>query len=273
MNILFVCTGNTCRSPMAQGYLNHKYKNHKARSCGLCADGSAVSENSKQVMAEIGVDISSHLSRPLTKELCDWADKIICMSHSHKQMLESIGIKAEVLGNGISDPFGCPIEIYRQCRDQITAEIDMLLESFQIVPIEYDHIKDIANLEKVCFSTPWSAETIADAYKTGTKFFVAIKDKKVLGYVGISAIIDEGYITNIAVFPEYRKMGVGTALLEYLFDFAKEKELSFISLEVRQSNSNAIALYKKLGFLEEGKRKNFYSSPSEDALILTKRFD
>ncbi len=273
MNILFVCTGNTCRSPMAEGYLNHKYKNHKARSCGLCADGSKVSENSKQVMAEIGIDISSHISHPLTKELCDWADKIICMSHSHKQMLESIGIEAEILGNGISDPFGCPIEIYRQCRDQITAEIDMLSESFQIVPIEYDHIKDIATLEKVCFSTPWSAKTIADAYKTGTKFFVAEKDGKVLGYVGISAIIDEGYITNIAVFPKYRKMGVGTALLEYLFNFAREKELSFISLEVRESNSNAISLYKKFGFTKEGKRKNFYSLPTEDALILTKRFD
>ena len=228
MNILFVCTGNTCRSPMAEGYLNHKYKNHKARSCGLCADGSKVSENSKQVMAEIGIDISSHISRPLTKELCDWADKIICMSHSHKQMLEIIGVNADVLGNDISDPFGCPIEIYRSCRDQIISEIEMLLKNFQISPIQYGHIKDIALLEKVCFSTPWSQETIADAYKTGTKFFVAIKDKKVLGYVGISAIIDEGYITNIAVFPEYRKMGVGTALLEYLFDFAKEKELSFI---------------------------------------------
>ena len=273
MNILFVCTGNTCRSPMAEGYLNHKYKNHNAQSCGLCADGSEVSENSKQAMAEIGIDISSHLSRPLTKELCDWADKIICMSHSHKQMLQSIGIKAEVLGNGISDPFGADTNTYRDCRNEIISEIDMLFKGLQIVPIEYGHIKDIANLEKVCFSTPWSQETITDAYKTGTKFFVVEKDRKVLGYVGLSAIIDEGYITNIAVFPEYRKMGVGTALLQHLFDFAKEKELAFISLEVRESNSNAISLYKKLGFIEEGKRKNFYSLPSEDALILTKRFD
>ena len=273
MNILFVCTGNTCRSPMAEGYLNQNYKQHNAKSCGLCADGSKVSENSKQVMAEIGIDISYHLSAPLTQELCEWADKIICMSHSHKQMLESIGVNADVLGGGISDPFGCSLEIYRGCRDQIITEIDKLFKEFKIVSIEYDHIKDIALLEKVCFSTPWSQETITDAYKTGTKFFVAKKDQNVLGYVGISAVIDEGYITNIAVFPEYRKMGVGTALLKYLFAFAKEKELSFISLEVRPSNTGAISLYKKLGFIEEGRRKNFYSAPLEDALILTKRFD
>lgn len=273
MNILFVCTGNTCRSPMAEGYLNSKYKEHSAKSCGICADNSPVSENSKKVMAEIGIDISCHISAPLTKDLYDWADKIICMSHSHKQMLQSVGIESEVLGNGISDPFGCDTNTYRQCRDEIAREIDRLFSCFSILPIEYNHIKQIATLEKVCFSTPWSEQSIADAYKTGTKFFVAQKGQKVLGYVGLSAIIDEGYITNIAVFPEHRKMGVGTALLEHLFDFAKEKELAFISLEVRESNSDAITLYKKLGFIEEGKRKNFYSLPTEDALILTKRFD
>ncbi len=273
MNILFVCTGNTCRSPMAEGYLNHKFKNHHAKSCGLCADMSPVSQNSKEVMAEIGIDISSHISCPLTKELLDWADEIICMSPSHKQILESVGINAQVLGKCISDPYGCDTDTYRDCRDEIIREIDSLFSPFSIIPIKHRHIKDIATLEKVCFSTPWSEQTITDAYKTGTKFFVAEKGNKVLGYVGLSAIIDEGYITNIAVFPEYRKMGVGSALLKCLFNFAKEKELSFISLEVRESNADAISLYKKFEFIEEGKRKNFYSLPTEDALILTKRFD
>ncbi len=273
MNILFICTGNTCRSPIAEGYLNFKYKDHRARSCGLCANGSPVSENSKTVMAEIGIDISSHVSKPLTKELLNWADRIICMSHSHRQMLESVGVGSEVLGGGISDPYGCDTETYRQCRDDIIKEIDNLFSIFKIVPIDHRHIKDIALLEQVCFSTPWSEQSITDAYKTGTKFFVAEKDDAVLGYVGLSAIIDEGYITNIAVFPEYRNMGVGSALIKYLFEFAKENMLSFISLEVRESNNGAISLYEKFGFREEGKRKNFYTLPTEDALILTKRFD
>ena len=275
MNILFVCTGNTCRSPMAEGYLRSKnFENLNVSSCGLSASGETVSQNSAKVMSEIGIDITGHLSRQITEEDIKTADKIICMSHSHKQFLESIGIKsAVVLGSGISDPFGCDTETYRLCRDEIIKEIDKMFPTFQVKPIEYLHIKEIANLEKICFSCPWSEQTITDAFKTGTKFFVAEKDKKVLGYVGISAILDEGYITNVAVFPEARQQGVASALLEYLFDFAKEKKLSFISLEVRESNTAAISLYQKFGFKTEGKRKNFYSAPQEDALIMTKRFD
>lgn len=275
MNILFVCTGNTCRSPMAEGYLLAKnIENLNASSCGLFADSSPVSQNSATVMKEIGIDISSHISKQITRQDIENADRIICMSHSHKQALESIGVtNAEVLGGGISDPYGCDLETYRLCRDEIIKEIDKLFPNLSVCQIEYRHIKEIARLEKECFSTPWSEQTIEDAYKTGTRFFVAQKDNSVLGYVGISAILDEGYITNVAVFPEARQQGVASALLNSLFEFAKEKSLSFISLEVRESNNAAISLYNKFGFKTEGKRKNFYSNPQEDALIMTKRFD
>lgn len=273
MNVLFICTGNTCRSPMAEGYVNNKFSNITAKSCGIFADGSPVSKNSETVMAEIGIDISAHYSTQISSELIAWADKIVCMSRSHKQTLESVGITAEVLGNGILDPYGSNTKTYRLCRDEIIKEIDKLFSGFSVVPMDYLHIKDIAKLEKVCFSTPWSEQSILDAFKTGTRFFVCEKDNKVLGYVGISAILDEGYITNVAVFPEYRNQGVASALLSHLEEFAKEKSLSFISLEVRESNANAISLYNKFGFAVEGKRKNFYTFPQEDALIMTKRFD
>ena len=274
MNILFVCTGNTCRSPMAEGYVNFKYPYVSAKSCGIFADGSAVSENSKNVMAEIEIDISTHVSAPLTQELVNWADEIICMSHSHKQTLESFGVSnVTVLGDGITDPFGQSLDTYRICRDEIIKQIDLVLSPFSVVEIEHCHLKDISKLEEICFSTPWSQNALTEAFMAGTKFFVAQKDNKVLGYVGISAIIDEGYVTNIAVFPEYRNMGVATAMLRHLFDFAKKQNLAFISLEVRESNFTAISLYEKLGFKTEGKRKNFYTAPTEDALIMTKRFD
>ncbi len=273
MNILFVCTGNTCRSPMAEGYVNARFKNITAKSCGLYTDGSPVSENSKLAMEQIGIDISSHISAPLTRELLLWANDIICMSPSHQSALNSIGIKAQVLGDGICDPYGRDLDTYITCRDRIIEEINKLLNEIKVVPIEYKHIKEIAKLEKICFSTPWSENAIKEAYQNGTKFFVAVKDNKVLGYASISAIIDEGYITNIAVFPDYRNQGVGSALLNHLFSFAEEKALSFISLEVRESNRTAISLYEKFGFKTEGKRKNFYTEPSEDALIMTKRFD
>ena len=275
MNILFVCTGNTCRSPMAEGYLRAKNtQNINASSCGLFADGSPVSQNSALAMDEIQIDISSHISKQITKADIENADRIICMSPSHKQTLESIGVtNAEVLGGGIFDPYGQDLESYRLCRDQIIKEIDKLFPNVTVSQIEHRHIKEIARLEKECFSTPWSEQTIEDAFKTGTRFFVAQKDNSVLGYVGISAILDEGYITNVAVFPEARQQGVASALLNSLFEFAKENSLSFISLEVRESNNAAISLYQKFGFKTEGKRKNFYSAPQEDALIMTKRFD
>lgn len=273
MNVLFVCTGNTCRSPIAEGYVNNKFNNITGKSCGIFADGSPVSKNSATAMSEIGIDISAHLSTPLSNELINWADKIICMSSSHKETLKSIGVNAEVLGEGILDPYGGDIETYRLCRDEIIKEIDKLFAEFSIISMDYRHIKDIVKLEQICFSTPWSEQSILDAFKTGTRFFVCEKDDNVLGYVGISAILDEGYITNIAVFPKYRKMGVASALLKHLQNFAKGNSLSFISLEVRESNSTAISLYEKFGFNVEGKRKNFYTNPQEDALIMTRRFD
>ena len=281
MNILFVCTGNTCRSPMAEGYLKSKgIEGVTVLSRGLAADGSPVSLNSKTAMDEAAIDIGSHISKQITADDINKADKIICLSPSHKAVLLSAGVpenKLYILGDGISDPFGGSIETYRRCRDEIFAAIDILIKdgffgNISVIPIEQRHIKEIARLEEICFSEPWSEEGILEAYRLGTKFFAAEADKKLIGYIGIKAVIDEGYITNIAVFPEFRRRGVAKALLNKVFEFAKEKGLSFVSLEVRPSNTEAVSLYEKTGFKEEGRRKNFYRLPLEDALIMTKRF-
>lgn len=281
MNILFVCTGNTCRSPMAEGYLKSlNLENVTVKSRGLSGSGQIVSENSVLAMKELSVDISDHISTQLELSDTAWADKIICMSESHKTLLSlySDGKKVTVLGGGIPDPFSQDLEIYKKCRDYIASAIDKLyndgfFSEMYVVSIEREHIKPIAELEEICFSTPWSAEAVLDAFKNGTKFFVAVKNKRVIGYIGISCILDEGYITNIAVLPQYRNKGVGTALLNRVFSLARDLALSFISLEVRESNQGAISLYKKLGFKQEGKRKSFYTNPKEDALIMTKRFE
>ena len=281
MNILFVCTGNTCRSPMAEGYLRSKgIDGVTVSSRGLASDGSPVSVNSKTVMDEVGIDIGGHISKQLTDRDINGADKIICLSPSHKAVLLSAGVpenKLFVLGNGISDPFGGDISVYRRCRDEIFAAVDALLKdgffsNICIVPLEPRHIKDIAKLESLCFSEPWSEEGILEAYRLGTRFFVAETGKMLIGYIGIKAVVDEGYITNIAVFPEFRRKGVAAALLNKVFDYAKEKRLSFVSLEVRPSNNAAVSLYQKTGFKEEGRRKDFYRLPRADALIMTKRF-
>lgn len=281
MNILFVCTGNTCRSPMAEGYLKSLcLDNVNVKSKGLSSNGENVSENSVIAMSEIGIDIGNQVSEQLELYDIAWADKILCMSESHKTVICLYGDekKVSVLGNGVPDPFGQDIEAYKKCRDYITDAINDLAESgffseIAVVSIEREHISKIAELEKICFSQPWSVDSLLDAYKNGTKFFVAVQNKKVLGYIGISCILDEGYITNVAVFPEHRKKGVGTALLNRVFSLSSDLKLAFVSLEVRVSNLNAISLYEKSGFKLEGRRKNFYDNPKEDALILTKRFE
>jgi ribosomal-protein-alanine N-acetyltransferase len=132
--------------------------------------------------------------------------------------------------------------------------------------------KGIAELERECFSSPWSENAVLESYAADTSFFVFCDADKIIGYAGLQIVLDEGYVTNIAVTKEARGRGIGKALIETLVNFSKEKSLAFISLEVRESNIPAISLYKKFGFEDKGKRKAFYQSPTEDAIIMTKEF-
>ncbi len=104
-----------------------------------------------------------------------------------------------------------------------------------------------------------------------TFFYVASVGGVTAGYMGISIIAGEGYVTNIAVLPRFRKQGVALCILNTVIENHKN-DLDFISLEVRVSNDAAISLYKKLGFEMVGTRKRFYEHPTEDALIMTKTF-
>ncbi len=148
------------------------------------------------------------------------------------------------------------------------------MENERIVPMERRHLDELAQLEKICFSHPWSRDGLEEELgRPGSLFLVAeAPNGQVMGYVGCQYVLDEGYITNVAVFPQYRRQGAAKALLETLEQEGRRLGLSFLSLEVRESNASAQNLYEKSGYRQEGRRKNFYTDPREDGLILTKRF-
>ncbi len=279
MNILFVCTGNTCRSPLAEGYLNSlKLSGIAAKSAGLFADGSPISENSRLVLLQNGIDFSHHISHQITKDVIEWADKIICMSPSHMQLLLNAEVNADklsVLSGGIADPYGYGIDEYRSCAEQIFSSIDRLFSDITVSLCEMNDrdIKNIAELESTVFSTPWSEVALKESHHSGTLFIKGEYKGNFAGYCGLNIALDEGYITNIAVLPQYRNKKMATAILRRLIHLARIKKLAFVSLEVRVSNTPAINLYKKFGFNIEGERKNFYTCPQENALIMTKRLD
>ena len=145
----------------------------------------------------------------------------------------------------------------------------------KVVPMTSDHLEDLEKLERICFSRPWSRKMLAEELENECAAFLVAEDAatgKVVGYAGLLVVADEGYITNVAVFPAYRRRGIATQLIQVFINFAKGNRLAFLTLEVRPGNAAAIALYQGFGFKEAGRRKNYYDLPKEDALILTRVF-
>jgi ribosomal-protein-alanine acetyltransferase len=130
---------------------------------------------------------------------------------------------------------------------------------------------EMAELEGQCFSLPWSLESIKSELQSPISFYYgAFTGGKMAGYAGMQIILDEGYIANIATSPAQRRMGIAGALMRELMALAGERKLSFVTLEVRESNIPAQTLYGKFGFTIRGKRKGYYDEPKEDAVIMTR---
>ena len=137
-----------------------------------------------------------------------------------------------------------------------------------------DDIPQIVEVEKRCFSLPWTAEQLAAQIKNAQHEFIAAisPDGTVLGYVGMMYVLDEGYISNVATDLPWRRQGIADALIGRLCAICEGLRLSFVSLEVRAGNAPAVALYEKHGFAPVGLRKNYYERPREDAVIMTNYF-
>ena len=133
------------------------------------------------------------------------------------------------------------------------------------------HVAQIAQLEKICFSDPWSERSIASELDNNLAFWlVAVEGETVAGYIGSQTVMEETDMMNVAVHPDFRRQGIAEALANGLVGHLKAMGSRCLTLEVRASNAPAIALYEKLGFTEIGRRKNYYRNHREDAQILRK---
>lgn len=143
------------------------------------------------------------------------------------------------------------------------------MNSMQIVPFAQAHIREIAAIERACFTDPWTENGLQEELDNSCARFLTAVDENgaVAGYIGCHTVLDEGYITNVAVSPEYRRQGIGRQLVQALLE--RVHDLAFVTLEVRVSNEAAIRLYQGCGFQPVGTRKKFYRHPEEDALLMT----
>lgn len=138
-----------------------------------------------------------------------------------------------------------------------------------ITEMKEKHVSQVAQLEKLCFSDPWSENSIALELKNQlAHWLVAEHNGDVVGYIGSQIVFPEVDMMNVAVHPDHRRAGVGQILVESLIRDLINMDCESLSLEVRASNAPAIALYEKLGFCQVGRRPNYYRNPKEDAWIL-----
>ena len=149
----------------------------------------------------------------------------------------------------------------------------MMQNEIELVPMTEAHVAAVAALERVCFSDPWSEQSVRSELTNPLSLWLtALDGDTVAGYVGSQTVLDEADIMNVAVAPEYRRRGIARQLLDRLRDLLAAQGVRSLTLEVRASNEPAIALYESLGYVQVGRRPNYYFKPREDALILRKEW-
>lgn len=146
------------------------------------------------------------------------------------------------------------------------------MNNFIVKPFEEKYVDEVTTIDALSFTIPWSRESFLRELENNNNanYIVLFKDDMLIAYAGIWLILDEGHITNVAVHPDYRKQGAGTCLMDTLIKICHKNNITSMTLEVRKSNADALKLYRKYDFVQEGIRKFYYADNSEDAIIMWK---
>ena len=283
MNCLFVCTGNTCRSPMAAAYYNHYTKNRggaQAASCGLRAiEGGALSAGAAAALELAGI-CPEHSSRPFTAVPAAEYDVIYGMTRAHCASLAEgfpqYAEKIKAFPFDIPDPFGGNDEEYRVCLRHIICGIIIIAQkdeniAYEVIPASHSFIDEMLDIENACFTDPWSRDSLVTHLANEDCVFLAAKDKEsgaLAGFCGMRIAGGEAEIYTVTVLPGHRRRGIGRQMIGTLLELAAASQTESIFLEVRESNAAAVALYESFGFEIYGKRKKYYKKPVENAVLM-----